>query len=159
LKYYVKRDPTPHDNLKASAIAGGVAGTCGGMLRTLPKAPWVATGSLTVFTGGPRNIIPAAIMFSLFGAAGQSYLNSRARRAANTLPKSPDELGFWAKYSPLKQLSDRDYEKILEERLLRIDADIAVIDDSIRELREAESRIKARAAKRQSGGLPSSDNA
>lgn len=79
-------------------------------------------------------------MFSLFGAGGQGIANWRAARAANTPPSSGK--GFWEKYSPFTRLSDQDYEKILEERLLRVEVEIALIDDHIKELRESEKQTK-----------------
>ncbi|KXX75790.1 hypothetical protein MMYC01_207780 [Madurella mycetomatis] len=112
----------PTDKVKASTVAGGVAGTFGGFLR------------------GPRNVLPGALMFSLFGAGGQAVANWRAARAANAPPTSSK--GFWARWSPFTRLSDRDYEKILEERLLRVEVDIAMIDDHIKELRESEKQMK-----------------
>ena len=77
-------------------------------------------------------------MFSLFGAGGQVIVNWRAARAAS----NPSTLGkgFWSRWSPLTRLSDQDYEKILEERLLRVEADIAIVDDHIKELRESENK-------------------
>lgn len=96
---------------------------------------------LTVVQGGPRNILPGAIVISLFGAGGQALVNWRAERAARNPPKSSD-VGFWERWSPLTQLSDQDYEKILEERLLRAEADIAIVDDHIKELLEADKQSK-----------------
>jgi hypothetical protein len=82
-------------------------------------------------------------MFSLFGAGGQAIVNWRAKRAANSAatnaPSKPSR-GFWSKWSPISPLSDEDYEKILEERLLRVEADIALVDDRIKEIREAEGQ-------------------
>ncbi len=91
-------------------------------------------------------------MFSLFGAGGQAILNRWDAKVANAPPKPAKEVGFWARWSPITQLSDKDYEKILEERLLRVEADIAVVDDHIRELREAESRDKKVSAAEAQGG-------
>lgn len=85
-------------------------------------------------------MIPGALVFSLFGAGGQAIANWRARRAANAPPSEGN--GFWSKWSPITPLSDEDYEKILEERLLRVEADIAIVDDHIKELRESESQSK-----------------
>ena len=79
-------------------------------------------------------------MFSLFGAGGQAIANWRATRIANATPKTSS--GFWSRWSPIKQLSDQDYVNILEEKLLRVEADIALIDDRIKELRESESQAK-----------------
>ncbi|GAB1320368.1 hypothetical protein MFIFM68171_10578 [Madurella fahalii] len=129
----------PTDKVKASTVAGGVAGTFGGLLR------------------GPRNVLPGALMFSLFGAGGQAIANWRAAKAAKA-PPTPSK-GFWARWSPFTRLSDPDYEKILEERLLRVEVDIAMIDDHIKELREAEKQIKKGAvgAERRDPASPSRD--
>lgn len=43
-----------------------------------------------------------------------------------------------SKWSPITRLSDEDYEKTLQEKLLRIEADIALIDDDIQALRAGE---------------------
>ncbi|KAK4241876.1 hypothetical protein C8A03DRAFT_29905 [Achaetomium macrosporum] len=112
----------PEDKVKASTVAGGVAGTVAGLLR------------------GPRNILPGALMFSLYGAGGQAFANWWAARAANAPAKSGG--GFWSKWNPITKLSDQDYEKILEEQLLRVEADIAITDDRIKELVESDSRTK-----------------
>ncbi|KAH6849870.1 hypothetical protein B0I37DRAFT_413312 [Chaetomium sp. MPI-CAGE-AT-0009] len=125
LKHFAQEEPTAGDKVKASTVAGGVAGTLGGLLRA------------------PRNAIPGAVVFSLLGAGGQTIANWRAEKvakAADAAPKPPSE--FWSRWSPIKQLSDRDYENILEEKLLRVEADIALIDDRVRELRESERRMK-----------------
>lgn len=89
-------------------------------------------------------MLPGALMFSLFGAGGQAVANWRAARAANA-PPTPSKR-FWARWSPFTRLSDRDYEKILEERLLRVEVDIAMVDDHIRELRESEKQMRTEGA-------------
>ncbi|KAL2135447.1 hypothetical protein VTI74DRAFT_8433 [Chaetomium olivicolor] len=122
LKYFGEGEQTPRDKLKASTVAGGVAGTIGGALR------------------GPRNILPGALMFSLFGAGGQAIVNWRAAKAANA-PLTTNK-GFWSRWSPVTALSDEDYANLLEEKLLRVEADIAVVDDHIKELRESERQTK-----------------
>ena len=48
---------------------------------------------------------------------------------------------FWkrlmqSRYSPVKHLSHEEYKKVLEDKLLRVDAEIAVIEDSIKEVRK-----------------------
>jgi hypothetical protein len=96
-------------------------------------------------------------MFSLFGAGGQVIANWRATRIANAAPKTSS--GFWSKWSPIKPLSDRDYEHILEEKLLRVEADIALIDDRIKELRESEGRIKEGASEGERSNPTSSNKA
>jgi hypothetical protein len=41
-----------------------------------------------------------------------------------------------ARWSPMQHLSDQQYESMLKEKLLQIDAEIALIDDKIEELRK-----------------------
>ena len=77
-------------------------------------------------------------MFSVLGAGGQAYANRREAKAES----SADNKSFWAKWSPVTQLSDEDYEKLLEERLLRVEADISIIDDHIKNLRDSENHAK-----------------
>jgi hypothetical protein len=75
---------------------------------------------LTLPSGGPRNIIPGALVFSLLGAGGQAYLNRREARPPAP-EKKPESSGssWWSRWSPIKRLSDEDYAAILEERVLR----------------------------------------
>lgn len=43
-----------------------------------------------------------------------------------------------SKWSPLKKLTDQEYEKLLEEKILKLDAEIAIIDDNIAALKASE---------------------
>jgi len=115
---------TPRDKISASAIAGGVGGTAGGMLR------------------GPKNVIPGALMFALFGAAGQALYNSADARASSqsqeAAPKDLKDSWLNSKWSPMKVLNDKEYESMLREKLLKVEAEIALIDESIEALRKQE---------------------
>lgn len=98
--------------------------------------------------GGPRNIIPGTIMFTLFGYAGQMLYNALDRRHTQQIHQSAtdkDSSSLWrrlanSKYSPMKILSDEEYEKILKGKLLRVEAEIAVIDDDIDKLKIVNSQ-------------------
>lgn len=80
-------------------------------------------------------------MFSLFGWAGQSLYNeldARNTRKIQSLADSPPVTApnilqklAGMKYSPMKPLSDAEYEAILRERLLQVDAEIALLDEKI----------------------------
>lgn len=96
-------------------------------------------------------------MFSLFGWAGQSLYNELDARntrkinasitslknasASEANPSSPHPAATNTpnflqrvasmKYSPIRLLSDAEYETILQERLLRLDAEIALLDEKI----------------------------
>ncbi|KAF5649786.1 hypothetical protein F25303_4619 [Fusarium sp. NRRL 25303] len=103
------------DKTIASAIAGTAAGSVGGLIR------------------GPKNILPAMFVFTIVGAGGQTIANRMATRK----PKVQDEKeSFWSRWSPLKKLTDQEYRDMMSEKMLRIDADIALIDDRIAELKK-----------------------
>ncbi|KAH7244233.1 uncharacterized protein BKA55DRAFT_79607 [Fusarium redolens] len=103
------------DKTIASAIAGTAAGSVGGLIR------------------GPKNILPAMLVWTTVGAGGQMIANRMAARK----PKVQDENeSFWTRWTPLKKLTDQEYRDMMSEKMLRIDADIALIDDRIAELKK-----------------------
>ncbi|KAK4456232.1 hypothetical protein QBC34DRAFT_13127 [Podospora aff. communis PSN243] len=123
----------PVDKVKASTFAGGVAGMVGGVLR------------------GPKNIVPGMIFFSLFGGAGQLAANAINW---NTNPEESATEGFLkSKWSPVTFLTDEEYQKILEEKLLRVDVEIALVDDNINELRAAEEQSRKPTAAKDSNAF------
>lgn len=136
--------PSQQDRLKASTFAGGITGgTVGGLLR------------------GPRNIIPGTIMFTLFGYLGQTTYNALDARHSDQVAadvqaaaegKEKVRKRFWEriaemKWIPLTALSDEDYGNMLKEKLLRIDAEIASVDEEMERLRGEERRMKERQGK------------
>lgn len=93
--------------------------------------------------GGRANAIPGAIMFSLLGAGGQGIVNSvEARRSRETHGDSSEPAeakpGFIARWSPLKPLSDEKYLAILQDKVLRVDAEVALIDEEVQRLKTVE---------------------
>ncbi|KAI2626470.1 hypothetical protein GGR54DRAFT_591082 [Hypoxylon sp. NC1633] len=107
---------SPSDTVKASGIAGGVSGMVGAMFR------------------GPRNIIPGILFFGTVGA-GTSYLSQQFKSDPNNNDVKSKSSWLDSRWSPLKRLSDQDYGKMLEEKILRIDAEISIIDENIAALR------------------------
>ncbi|KAI0449541.1 hypothetical protein F5B21DRAFT_494119 [Xylaria acuta] len=106
------------DLVKASGVAGGVSGMVGGMIR------------------GPRNILPGILFFGTLGA-GSSYV-SQLTGGNDSKPKTS-----WldSKWSPMQRLSDKDYMNKIEEKILRLDAEIAIIDDNIASLKSSQSSV------------------
>lgn len=95
-------------------------------------------------------------MFSLFGFTGQYIYNiffdkSAASFSGNTSSQQQQPQGNFfqrladKKWTPFSVLSDVEYEDMLKEKILRLDADIALIDDRIVALRALE-REEAAAA-------------
>ena len=96
--------------------------------------------------------MPAAIVFSTLGAGGQYAYNAFAKDGAQVENK---EKKSWldSKWSPLTPLTDEHYVSILEEKILRIDAEIAIIDDNLAGIR-AEQKKKQEEAKQQEAKQP-----
>lgn len=132
---------SPKDRLKASAFAGGITG-----------------GAIGGLSRGPRNIIPGTIMFTLFGSLGQTVFNVLDARHSKQVAidiqaaaegKTQARKRFWErvaemKWSPLTVVSDEDYGNMLKEKLLRVEAEIALVDEEMERLRGEERRIKER---------------
>lgn len=93
-------------------------------------------------------------MFSIFGLLGQTIYNSmdaqhtqELRLAATEGQKEADST-IWrrvadSKWSPMKVLSDEEYENMLREKLLRVNAEIALVDESIERLRVEHQKSSA----------------
>ncbi|ELR02343.1 hypothetical protein VC83_01389 [Pseudogymnoascus destructans] len=111
--------------ISASAIAGGVSGGIGGLLRSR------------------KNVIPGSLIFATFGALGQAAYNyADAREGQKGSDKGKEEgKGGWlnSRWSPVKALSDEEYGRILEERLLKLDAEITLVNESIEAVKKTVS--------------------
>ncbi|XDG00532.1 hypothetical protein ABKA04_000147 [Annulohypoxylon sp. FPYF3050] len=116
-----EENATSSNRVKAGGVAGGVSGMVGGMIR------------------GPRNIIPGVLVFGTLGGAGE-YLFQRFKNSSKEKDPKPKSSWLDSKWSPMKKLSDREYEEMLQERLLRLDAEISIIDDNIAALRESSNK-------------------
>lgn len=95
---------------------------------------------------GPRNILPGAVVFSLLGAGGQFASNRWSAREGS--PKKTSDW-FTSKWSPMKKLSDEEYKAMLEEKILRVEADLAILEENKAAL-IAEENSRAKAAKQSS---------
>jgi hypothetical protein len=83
--------------------------------------------------------LPGALVFSIFGGTGQLIANVIDRRPQSASQNEDGGL-LRSKWSPVTFLSDQEYEKILEEKLLRVEAEIALVDDNIKELSVTEQK-------------------
>lgn len=146
-----KEKVTAREKISASAIAGAVSGaTAGGLIRKSPIH--TICSPLTSSAGGAKNVIPGAIMFALFGATGQYMYNlADARNSASMGNVKTENESSWldSKWSPMSKLTDKDYEKLLQEKLLRVNAEIAMVDERIDSLKAQEREAAAAAAIKQ----------
>jgi len=134
--------PSPSQRVFASTISGGSTGCI-----------------LALLVRGPRNAIPATIMFSLYGYGGQlayNWLdakNSKVVKTAQSMKeKGQEEVPFLqkiakSKWSPMSVLNDDEYERLMGEKLLRVEAEIALIDDKIEGLRKKQEELNAQKKK------------
>ncbi|OJD30621.1 uncharacterized protein BKCO1_5800072 [Diplodia corticola] len=118
------------EKVQASTVAGGFSG-----------------GIVAAVTRSRAHIIPGAVMFSLFGFAGQhlySFLDSIHAASAD----KPAEGKSWfrkladSRFSPVKVLSEGEYEQLLREKLLKVQVELALVDEAIEELRQQNSPKK-----------------
>lgn len=91
-------------------------------------------------------------MFAILGYVGQrGYTwaderhSERVAIAAEWDPSQPrpKKVGMWErvaqmKWSPMKTLSDDEYANILREKMLAMDAQIALVDEEVERLKEEE---------------------
>lgn len=81
--------------------------------------------------------MPGIVVFSLLGYLGQSSWNMIERwrlESAGTKPILQRIADL--KWAPLRSLSDDDYKHILSEKLLSIEAEIAILDEKIQQLQQ-----------------------
>ena len=85
------------------------------------------------------------MIFGLFGCLAQTSYNvvDASRRAAlSTTDQSPAQSFLQKlaskKWIPVKSLSDEEYESMLQEKLVKLEAEIALIDDGIASLKATE---------------------
>ncbi|KAF2258278.1 hypothetical protein CC78DRAFT_572610 [Lojkania enalia] len=127
-------NPTIEDRVRASTLSGTFTGV-----------------SLGFLFRGPKNVIPGAIMFTLFGYGGQHLYNFIDRQNTEpvlrgaepkTVEEKKKENENWmqrlakSKWSPMSNLSDGEYLEKLNEKMLKLDAEIALVDERIEEFRK-----------------------
>ena len=103
-------------------------------------------------------------MFSLFGFSGQSlynYLDERhtqsvklANSHASTTNTPPPN--FWQRlaaknWSPMKALSDEEYADVLRKEVLRIDAEIELLDEKIVETKKKSEELQGQEPRLENG--------
>ena len=85
-------------------------------------------------------------MFAIFGATGQVIYNradARNSEQVETVNSGKKSSILNSKWSPMKVLSDSEYENMLREKLLRVNAQIALVDENIEALRAQERQLAA----------------
>ncbi|KOS16785.1 hypothetical protein ESCO_004650 [Escovopsis weberi] len=112
------------DKIQASAVGGSAAGAMAGLIR------------------GPARILPAMAVWGVLGATGQLVANRLSRREPKAKKNEDDSSWLRSRWSPLKKLTDDEYIKLMEDKIFKVDVDIALIDDRIAELRATDQQGK-----------------
>ena len=95
-------------------------------------------------------------MFTLLGGLGQTAYSALDARHSEKVASDARDIAegkekhgkrFWEriaemKWIPLTVLSDKDYADMLKERLVRVEAEIALVDEEVKRLKEEERRMK-----------------
>ncbi|CUS07327.1 unnamed protein product [Tuber aestivum] len=116
----------PRDKVLVSGASGAIAGGfLGIILRKIPNA------------------VPGAIVWGLVGLTGQyAYNVADARHTHEVIGKlknpEPNEgildRAMRSKWSPVKRLTRKEYADMLKEKLLAVEADIAIANEEIEKL-------------------------
>ncbi|KAJ5227349.1 uncharacterized protein N7469_007355 [Penicillium citrinum] len=118
IKHHFQDQASPQDRAYVSAFCGGLSG-----------------GVVTRLMGG--RLVPGLVIFTLLGYGGQSVFNrvdawqmGRAQTPSKPLMQRMAE----SKWIPLRHLSDEEYRNMLNEKLLSVEAEIALLDEKIEQL-------------------------
>lgn len=84
---------------------------------------------------------PSLIFCGVVAVGGQLIANHLESRRGQA--KDEDDSWWGSKFSPLKKLSDEDYVNMMDEKILRVDADIALIDERIAQLKAGEAKLNS----------------
>lgn len=85
-------------------------------------------------------------MFAVFGGAGQALFNKADARKTEQVEEKRDIKDSWlnSKWSPMKVLTDEEYKTMMEEKLLKINVELALVDESIEGLKAMEREDRER---------------
>lgn len=91
-------------------------------------------------------LVPGVVVFSLLGYIGQKSYNAIdawQMEQPDTPSKPIIQRMADSKWIPLKSLSDNDYRGMLNEKILSIEAEIALVDEKIEALEASRSGTAA----------------
>ncbi|KAF4582839.1 beta-ketoacyl synthase [Ophiocordyceps camponoti-floridani] len=109
---------------KEKVMASGLAGSAGGAVAGLMR--------------GPRAIVPCVVFYGLLTSGGQTMINLVASRPPQPLKEKRSWLE--SKWLPFRKVTDEEYMERLGEKILRVEADIAICDERIARLKGAAAR-------------------
>ncbi|RVX74188.1 hypothetical protein B0A52_02020 [Exophiala mesophila] len=109
-------------------MASGLAGSFAG----------IAFGAFVPQVKGIQGAIIVGSL-SVLGQVGlNAYDNMRRKRQSTTPDQQRQQQG--KSWNPFKSLTDEEYHDILQSKLLRIKAEISIVDDQIADLNRAKAQ-------------------
>ena len=142
--------PSKDERMRASCISGAFTGA-----------------SQSLVFRGPRFVIPGTIMFTLYGWLGQhayNYLDQwnsdeidreaenrrkQKEREGQNQGQEKEEDGWFRKWLTetrlLKKITPEEYQNMMTEKLIAVEADIAIIEEKIEELRQKQKELDEKA--------------
>jgi hypothetical protein len=122
--------PTQQEKSLSTTLAASLSGATGGLLR------------------GRKNVLPGFFVFGAIGYLGQWMYDAVDRRKMENVnldgtTRGGNEKETWmrSKWVPWKALTDEEYEAMLREKLLRVDAEIALLDESLKMLKRQQKSV------------------
>jgi hypothetical protein len=94
-----------------------------------------------ICSGSKPTSIAGAICFGTIGYFGQKSVHKsadkpRVERDRRTFIQKVSD----SKWSPIKSLSNEDYEKMLTEKLYKVEAEITIIDEKLLDLKQVQEQ-------------------
>ncbi|KAM5487458.1 hypothetical protein MaudMau93_004543 [Microsporum audouinii] len=124
LRAQFEDNATSRERIYSSVAAGGLSGGA---------VNWAVN----------RRFLPGLVACSILGFVGQYSYNKLEERQTR-LESEPASSKTWAeriadsRWVPIKNLSDEQYKNMLQEKLLGVDVEIALIDDKLKALRASD---------------------
>ena len=102
----------------------------------------------------PRGaLFSGTVGFGALAMAAQLGINAYGDRATSN-SESMSLAQRVAAWTPMKPLTDDEYEKILQQKLLKVEVEISLVDDQLAELR----RLRAKQQEQQERATSSADS-
>lgn len=101
----------------------------------------VAAGAVN--GGGGGKVMRFAALGGVAGLGGQGFVDWRAERRSRLGGERKSFLTWLTtgKYSVFRKLSDAEYVDMLEAQLIRVEAEIAVLEDKVRSLKGSDGGV------------------
>lgn len=117
----------PGKKTLASGISGALAGAV-----FIPITGWYRNRGVGALRWGFYGLV-GQYLFNIFDESHTSNLHAEAERTGP--PPNILQRITRSKWSPMQELTNEKYEEILKERMLRLDAEIAIIEEDVKKLR------------------------